>query len=258
MRSQALQVFSGGGGSFTARRQGFTLAEVLITLGIIGVIAAMVLPTLIQKYQKLVVETQLKVAYSLITNAFKFAEAENGIGFDFLPNSWKDDEELADVNGYSYEFSEAAFESYLRKYFKVIRSYSKSDSVSKFKYNNNIGISGHPKCYLLANGMGLCFIASGNINSTAYFYIFLKPDNKNKIAGKDVFNFTVRKKGRGTYYGYQMMSDVYNESRRQEYLEGCANKTSTHPVDIYDAPFICTMLIWNNNLKIPDDYPISF
>lgn len=197
----------------------------------------------------------MKCRYS---NAFKMAEAENGIGFDFLPNIWKGDEDFSDVNGYSYEFSEAVFETYLKKHFKVVRSFSKSDSINRFKYNNNISLTGHPKCYILANGMGLCFIASGNIDATAYFYIYLKPDNKNKIAGKDVFNFTVRKKGRGTYYGYQMMSDVYNESRRQEYLEGCANKTSTHPVDIYDAPFICTMLIWNNNLKIPDDYPISF
>lgn len=30
---------------------GFTLAEVLITLGIIGVVAAMTMPVLIQKYQ---------------------------------------------------------------------------------------------------------------------------------------------------------------------------------------------------------------
>ena len=214
MKSQALQVFSGGGGgSFKARRQGFTLAEVLITLGIIGVIAAMVLPTLIQKYQKLVVETQLKVAYSLITNSVKLAEAENGIGFDFLPNIWKGDDEIADVNGYSYEFSEAVFETYFKKYFKITRSFSKSDSINRFKYNNNISLTGHPKCYILANGMGLCFTSSGNLDATAYFYVYLKPGSKNKIAGKDVFTFTVRKKGRGTYYGYQMMSDVYVSSR---------------------------------------------
>ena len=206
----------------------------------------------------MVVETQLKVAYSLITNSVKLAEAENGIGFDFLPNIWKGDDEIADVNGYSYEFSEAVFETYFKKYFKITRSFSKSDSINRFKYNNNISLTGHPKCYILANGMGLCFTSSGNLDATAYFYVYLKPGSKNKIAGKDVFTFTVRKKGRGTYYGYQMMSDVYDESRRQEYLEGCANKTTAHPVDIYDAPFICTMLIWNNNLKIPDDYPISF
>lgn len=34
------------------RQKGFTLAEVLITLGIIGIVASMTMPTLIGKYQK--------------------------------------------------------------------------------------------------------------------------------------------------------------------------------------------------------------
>lgn len=38
----------------------FTLAEVLITLGIIGVVAAMTLPTLIANYQKRQTVVQLK------------------------------------------------------------------------------------------------------------------------------------------------------------------------------------------------------
>lgn len=33
------------------KRYGFTLAEVLITLGIIGVVAALTIPTLIQNYK---------------------------------------------------------------------------------------------------------------------------------------------------------------------------------------------------------------
>lgn len=39
---------------------GFTLAEVLITLGIIGVVAAMTIPTLMTNYQKKSTATQLK------------------------------------------------------------------------------------------------------------------------------------------------------------------------------------------------------
>lgn len=38
----------------------FTLAEVLITLGVIGVISAMTIPNLITKYQKITVEVKLK------------------------------------------------------------------------------------------------------------------------------------------------------------------------------------------------------
>lgn len=40
----------------------FTLAEVLITLGVIGVVAAMTLPTLIQNYQEQEYVNKLKKA----------------------------------------------------------------------------------------------------------------------------------------------------------------------------------------------------
>ena len=60
------------------RKHGFTLAEVLITLGIIGVVAAMTLPTLIAKHQKRVLEKQFIKAYSLISQAAKKAEADLG------------------------------------------------------------------------------------------------------------------------------------------------------------------------------------
>jgi len=61
-----------------SRNQAFTLAEVLITLGIIGVVAAMTLPTLIQKHQKRVLEKQFIKAYSLVSQAAKKAEADLG------------------------------------------------------------------------------------------------------------------------------------------------------------------------------------
>ncbi len=51
-------------------KRGFTLAEVLITLGIIGVVAAMTLPTLITNYQKRATVAKLKRAYSVIKQAY--------------------------------------------------------------------------------------------------------------------------------------------------------------------------------------------
>ena len=51
------------------KKSGFTLAEVLITLGIIGTVAAMTIPTLMSNYQKQVWESKLKKIYSVATNA---------------------------------------------------------------------------------------------------------------------------------------------------------------------------------------------
>ncbi len=56
----------------------FTLAEVLITLGIIGVVAAMTLPTLIAKYQEKVTVTKLKKVYSILSQAYLRAQEDYG------------------------------------------------------------------------------------------------------------------------------------------------------------------------------------
>ena len=58
-------------------KKAFTLAEVLITLSIIGVVAAMTVPTLMSRVQKNIVETQLKVTTSLISQALT---ASDGLG----------------------------------------------------------------------------------------------------------------------------------------------------------------------------------
>ena len=47
-----------------SRKIAFTLAEVLITLGIIGVVAAMTMPTLIANHRKTVLKTQFQKTYS--------------------------------------------------------------------------------------------------------------------------------------------------------------------------------------------------
>ena len=59
-------------------KKGFTLAEVLITLTIIGVIAAITIPNLMQSYKKHQVEVGIKEAYSILSNAIKLSESENG------------------------------------------------------------------------------------------------------------------------------------------------------------------------------------
>ena len=56
----------------------FTLVEVLITLGIIGVVAAMTMPTLIQNYRKNLVVTRLQKFYSTMNQAIKQSEVDNG------------------------------------------------------------------------------------------------------------------------------------------------------------------------------------
>ena len=59
-------------------KRAFTLAEVLITLGIIGVVAALTIPTLIANYQEKQTVSRLTKAYATISNAYQMAKVENG------------------------------------------------------------------------------------------------------------------------------------------------------------------------------------
>lgn len=70
-------------------RLGFTVAEVLITLGIIGVVAAMTLPSLIGNYRKHIVATRLKTSYSILSQAIIRSIASNNeyTDWDFPPAS---------------------------------------------------------------------------------------------------------------------------------------------------------------------------
>ena len=60
------------------RKAAFTLAEVLITLGIIGIVASMTLPSLIQSYKERVTVTKVQKAYSILNQAFKRISEEYG------------------------------------------------------------------------------------------------------------------------------------------------------------------------------------
>ena len=60
----------------------FTLAEVLITLGIIGIVAAMTLPALIGKAEKMILAQQFKKSYANIQNAINAVQADYGGAYE--------------------------------------------------------------------------------------------------------------------------------------------------------------------------------
>ncbi len=71
--------------AFLQKKLAFTLAEVLITLGIIGIVAAMTLPTLIGNYQKKVLVNQLKKSVSTFEQGMqKIYVSEGAVSWDEL------------------------------------------------------------------------------------------------------------------------------------------------------------------------------
>lgn len=62
----------------SVQKTAFTLAEVLITLGIIGIVAAITIPTLIANKAKQETVTKLQKSYTVIAQAVKLSENDNG------------------------------------------------------------------------------------------------------------------------------------------------------------------------------------
>lgn len=112
---------------------GFTLAEVLITLGIIGVVAALTMPALVAKYRNLVYVTRLKKAYSTLENGFKKMLADDEV--QYLSDTTSFNSITKDsYYGNSFSGGDAnicpVFNSYLKKYFKIVDI--KTDAEAEF------------------------------------------------------------------------------------------------------------------------------
>ena len=105
------------------KKYAFTLAEVLITLAVIGVVAAITMPSLIQKHREQVVTNKLKKFYSTFSQAYLMAVNENGTLDNWgLTNSKmvEDDEGNSDHSDESYDNYEKFFDV-MGKYMKIIK-----------------------------------------------------------------------------------------------------------------------------------------
>ena len=65
----------------------FTLAEVLVTLTIIGVVAAMTIPVVSAKVKQHEYKTAAKKAFSVISNAIQTVNAQDGLTPEQYSNS---------------------------------------------------------------------------------------------------------------------------------------------------------------------------
>ena len=220
---------------------GFTLAEVLITLGIIGVVAAITIPNLIANYQKRSAITNLKHIHAQLTQAIKLSEYENG-----PVESW-DIYRPGDFNASNTyaAYSKAVLE-YIQPYLKVSRIGYVYDGKELYTIHNMKGekfgavISRH---YL--ETMTGAIISVNHVNWYNP-YIFFQVDYNGKsgpnIYGKDVFFFHLAKSGNLDAYNWANKS-------REEILKSNCCKTCTDPNRE------CLAVIMKDNWEIRKDYP---
>lgn len=165
---------------------GFTLAEVLVTLGIIGVVSAMTIPTLVKNHQRQVYVTQLQKVYTELNQAFESA--------------------LTDNNAVSLRESkvfgrDGSARNFFDRYFKVIKNCEGSDLDGCFvaEYENLNGetyrlrnyITSGCDCAVIVSGAAMCihFIPAENV---AYIDVDINGKQGPNIVGRDMFQLVVR------------------------------------------------------------------
>lgn len=173
-------------------KRGFTLAEVLITLGIIGIVAAMTLPAIIANADKNITVNKLKKNYSIINQGLKLSEVENG-----EYKYWPDGLEIG---------AEAYFKKYYEPYLKGIKKckeelcgYSTRQPwtyANNTKFNWSVYVNNLRQFYILADGTYLQIsIGRGNdiegeyVQNATILIDLNGPKQPNRI-GKDTFLFT--------------------------------------------------------------------
>lgn len=101
-------------------KSAFTLAEVLITLGIIGIVAAMTLPAITANTRKKETSARIKKFYSTMQQAIMRSEVDNSESI-----YWEKNSEIRDENGVSDNVANAAegekfFNLYIKPYIKYL------------------------------------------------------------------------------------------------------------------------------------------
>ena len=129
-----------------AKKAAFTLAEVLITLGIIGVVAAMTLPTLIQNHQKQTYVTGAKKATTTLENMFKKIQADDNVteltNTSLVADGYCSpifDEQYNNINGCEDEYGNpSVIDKTFSKYLKVVKTCT-GTSCPKITYKEKRG-----------------------------------------------------------------------------------------------------------------------
>lgn len=202
---------------------GFTLAEVLITLGVIGVVAALTLPTVITNYQKSQTVTQLKKAYTTINQAYQMSRIDNN-DFEY----W---ESITGIGKENY------FNKYWKPYLKILRycdTYSDCGYSAKYPWTQP---NGNQFDHGFTSGK-VSFILPDNtlisINSSGYILIDLNGKQSPNIFGRDLFGFNIEKT--------HIKPDGTRALTVNRYCSNTRGET-------------CAAKIIKSGWKIPDDYP---
>lgn len=214
-------------------KKAFTLAEVLITLGIVGIIAAMTLPALTAYYKKVETSSRLKKFVSEMEQAIRLSEIDNGSSEYWTKGDAQSDYDARNI--VSKEF----FMTYLAPYFRTLSIVDRKNTVdedgSKSGTELTIYLSDGSKfTFHLGNCMDIIFDSNGDSKPNEYgrdkFVFFMCfGDQTESHCGNNKKNFCTPK---------------YSLTTRTEFLNRCKNNA-----------YYCSILLEYDNWEFKSDYP---
>ncbi|MDR1168393.1 MAG: type II secretion system GspH family protein [Heliobacteriaceae bacterium] len=219
------------------KKYGFTLAEVLITLAVIGVVAALTMPALVSNYRKNVVVTRMKKFYSVFSQAFKLLEAQEG-DLENIP--------VPEIDHNSDSLRDW-WSTYLAKYVQGEYPDSKNGwFLIKLNDGSGAGIKSYSQMRNGKLGMQVVFCVDYNkclkddFNTTA--------TSGGSTDGRNSFTFVINPDGKFTHAAEnRTRSELLNDNQY-----GCSVSTGNH------AHRFCSALIMHDGWQISDDYPVKF
>ncbi len=165
-------------------KKAFTLAEVLVTLGIIGVVSAMTVPTLMQNYQRQSYVTQLHKVYNEFSQALtQYQTDRNAVNLTEAGLNSKD-----------------AVDTFIKKYFRVVQECDSMDDCFADEYktlqgSSDTSYSRDVKSFVLASGASIrpSYATDGSNFKLLNVGIDVNGKKGPNILGRDFIFFAVYK-----------------------------------------------------------------
>ena len=222
--------------------KGFTLAEVLITLGIIGIVAAMTMPALVGKYKKVQTVAQLKKVYSSLLQSVEFSKSQYG-----------------DIKNWDWNLEAADFyKKYLGKYLKTTAVCEDTDTSicwggNKTKTLNGSYFTGDNKqiSFKLADGTIIRLEKQNDLH--IHLWVDINGQKEPNTFGRDIFVLTM--------VGDAFKDDYQIIPRAGLYMFGHGltreevRTTNSQACTKTKRGTTCGELILMDGWEIKDDYP---
>lgn len=215
-------------------KKGFTLAEVLITLGIIGLIAAMTLPAVINKTKRKQDSVKIKKFYSIMTQAVLLSAIDNG-----SPAEWTINSPIRDNSGTIIDRQTEAvltfFNTYFAPYVKTLEQGTDEDGTYAY--------------VAFADG-SILYLSNGNCIDMIYDTNGTKDPNE---YGRDWFDFLFCNKNyneeyikENLYFGAYRIGEAA-ENGREYTLNKCKSEG-----------YLCSSLLLMDDWEFKSDYPLKY